>query len=235
MNLIQRGAISSHVSTFLLAVIITGAVVFAVMKSVYLPQQNLNVTQQLQQQIELLTIKLDEQTRLNEELKLQLQQKIDKFDFTIQQKQALENNQMQIESDLSALQKERNQLVEINGRTIQSNEDLQSRIEAKNIKISELETQLEQKNKLLGHAELFFNNQAELKKKISEQQLQLTEEKSNLAKLEKECQLLLDGTSWDAKSDACVRKKALENKIAEQQLKIDAWQQQVFVIEVNTP
>ncbi|GAB7220155.1 hypothetical protein [Vibrio comitans] len=94
-----------------------------------------------------------------------------------------------------------------------------------------LKERTEIQNEVLETSKVFFQDQLRLQQEVNDLHIQRAKLITTLNSLVKECQIYLDGTSWDAKSDACDRKKVASDRLKKIDESIDAKQAEIVKID----
>ncbi|PMO63967.1 hypothetical protein BCT06_06105 [Vibrio breoganii] len=94
-----------------------------------------------------------------------------------------------------------------------------------------LKERTEIQNNVLETSKVFFQDQLRLQQEVNELHTQRAKLINTLNSLVKECQIYLDGTSWDAKSDSCDRKKVASDRLKKIDESIDAKQAKIVKID----
>jgi uncharacterized coiled-coil DUF342 family protein len=101
-----------------------------------------------------------------------------------------------------------------------------------NTQLSELQAKSDEQHQVLEKAKTFFLTQFKLQQEIAQLNKERAKLVSTLNKLVSECQVYLDGTSWDAKSDACDRKEVASKRLKTIDETINSKQDQVVEIDL---
>lgn len=106
-----------------------------------------------------------------------------------------------------------------------------SELKAKEQQLVALQKKSDKQNEVLEQSKTFFQHQLTLQQELTK----LNEERAKiiplLNKAVDECQIFLEGKSWDAKSDACDRKEKASTKLKQIDEQIDAKQSKIVAID----
>lgn len=104
-------------------------------------------------------------------------------------------------------------------------------LEVKQQQLVALQEKSDKQNEVLEQSKTFFQKQLTLQQELTK----LNEERAKiiplLNKAVDECQIFLEGKSWDAKSDACDRKEKASTKLKQIDDQIDAKQSKIVAID----
>ncbi|WP_063663254.1 hypothetical protein [Aliivibrio fischeri] len=92
---------------------------------------------------------------------------------------------------------------------------LEMQVEEQNKQIDKLTNQVDLQVTMLTRAKQLFQRQLQLKEEASALEVKLEVTTSNEKRLAKECEVYLEGKSWDVKSDVCQRQEAAKKLIAQ--------------------
>ncbi|GEA50176.1 hypothetical protein VIN01S_09800 [Vibrio inusitatus NBRC 102082] len=132
----------------------------------------------------------------------------------------LQNENQKLSNDLKQLKK-----------TLEKQEVAVQELTASNEALVE---RTEIQNEVLETSKVFFQDQLRLQQEVNELHTQRAKLISTLNSLVKECQIYLDGTSWEAKSDSCDRKKVASDRLKKIDESIDAKQAKIVKIDLTT-
>ncbi|MUK63100.1 hypothetical protein GNP81_05490 [Aliivibrio fischeri] len=92
---------------------------------------------------------------------------------------------------------------------------LEMQVEEQNKQIDKLTNQVDLQVTMLTRAKQLFQRQLQLKEEASALEVKLEVTTSNEKRLAKECEVYLEGKSWDVKSDVCQRQEAAKKLITQ--------------------
>ncbi|MCE7536424.1 hypothetical protein [Aliivibrio fischeri] len=92
---------------------------------------------------------------------------------------------------------------------------LEMQVEEQNKQIDKLTNQVDLQVTMLTRAKQLFQRQLQLKEEASALEVKIEVTTSNEKRLAKECEVYLEGKSWDVKSDVCQRQEAAKKLIAQ--------------------
>ncbi|CAH0526032.1 chromosome partitioning protein ParA [Vibrio hippocampi] len=149
-------------------------------------QQQLSQTQQHQSELESqkLQIEADEQLKRRKVLD-----------------DALQTHQL----ELDKLQSEIKSLTAKNGALSKQLADKQQTIAVQQEQNNQLERKADMQSSMFGQSQEIFKRETELQSEIAKLNKEKQQLEKDKPKLEKQCNLYLEGTSWDARSDSCDR------------------------------
>ena len=110
-------------------------------------------------------------------------------------------------------------------------EEARQAVESTNVKKEKLNQQADMQAALYERSRELFQKEVKLKQEVERLTKENQSKQPQLDKLKKECDIYLEGKSWDMKSDVCDRQDALNNVIHQNNQLIEVYKMDLVEIE----
>ncbi len=195
---------------FIITAAATGVIVGGLLGTIYAQNKWQAVIEHYQEQTHVLN---QEYQSLIESVKVEKKQaQASLFEF---QQQAKQQAEQESKEHVVQLGKQAIELEKANDTLVSRVSMLEQQLEEKQLQTEKLESRLSLQVSLFERARELFQKEEQIKQQLvalNEQQDQL---RPQLDKLADECNLFLEGKSWDAKSDVCSRHDEVSSQVAQ--------------------
>lgn len=152
-----------------------------------------------------------------QELAIQVEQKVAQVDNEVEQKlqQAIIDQQQQHKTQIDNLQQQLKELEKVNlSLEDQVNEQKQQLTDV-NSQNNRLNRQTDMQVTMLERSRELFQQELKVKQELEALEQERESLVPKITKLKKECDLFLEGTSWDAKSDSCDKQDEASSRLSQ--------------------
>ncbi|WP_114764296.1 chromosome partitioning protein ParA [Vibrio rhodolitus] len=166
-------------------------------------------------------IELQQQYQATQQEQKQLVTKVEErvanVDYEVEQKLEAKLAQVQQnhQAELQALNEQIGQLTDKNKQLASQIESQQSELSQAAQANTQLNRQADMQVSLLERSRELFQHELKVKQELEQLNKELNGLEPKLKALKKECDAYLDGTSWDAKSDACDRQDEANSRVSQ--------------------
>ncbi|GAK83717.1 UPF0325 protein YaeH [Vibrio ponticus] len=151
------------------------------------------------------------------QLVTKVEERVANVDYEVEQKLEAKLAQVQQnhQAELQALNEQIGQLTDKNKQLASQIESQQSELSQAAQANTQLNRQADMQVSLLERSRELFQHELKVKQELEQLNKELNGLEPKLKALKKECDAYLDGTSWDAKSDACDRQDEANSRVSQ--------------------
>lgn len=156
-------------------------------------------------------------TEDKQQLVVKVEQKVAEVDNEIEQKlqQAIVDQQAEHTSEIEALQQQLQELEKVNLSLEQQLGEQKQQLESATAQNSRLNRQADMQATMFERSRELFQQELKVKQQLEALEQEREELGPRIEELKKACDLYLEGTSWEAKSDSCDKQDEASSRLSQ--------------------
>ncbi|UPQ86910.1 chromosome partitioning protein ParA [Vibrio sinaloensis] len=156
-------------------------------------------------------------TKDKQQLVVKVEQKVAEVDNEIEQKlqQAIVDQQAEHKSEIEALQQQLQELEKVNLSLEQQLGEQKQQLESATAQNSRLNRQADMQATMFERSRELFQQELKVKQQLEALEQEREELGPRIEELKKACDLYLEGTSWEAKSDSCDKQDEASSRLSQ--------------------
>lgn len=151
------------------------------------------------------------------QMAVRVEEKVAKVDDEVEQKlqQAIQEQQEAHQASMSKLEQQVKELEKVNLSLEQQVATQREQLDSANTKNSKLNRQADMQATMFERSRELFQQELKVKQELEALEKEREDLAPKLITLKKECDVYLEGTSWDAKSDACDKQDEANSRLSQ--------------------